>query len=93
MKLPPSLLFLRVTEGEHTKCRLWLPLFLLWPLLTALVVLALLMVLLADVGFRVAGKRSAYTRLAIGCLSLLCETRGTQIHVQNEKHFVGLTVC
>jgi hypothetical protein len=35
MRCPPYAVSLRIEEADRTKVRLWLPVFILWPLLTA----------------------------------------------------------
>jgi hypothetical protein len=89
MKMPPSLVAMRVAEQGETKFRLWLPLFLLWPLLLPFVLLTLLGTAIVDAFRFIGGRRGAYTRLAVGVLGILGETRGTEIFVQDRKHTVA----
>ncbi len=89
MKMPPLLVAMRIVERGQTKVRLWLPLFLLWPILLPFVILTLLGTVIVD-GFRfLAGHKGAYTRLAVGVLGLLGETRGTEIFVEDKDHTVA----
>ncbi len=93
MKCPPCVVSLRVEEAGRTKIRLWLPVFILWPLLGALLLATAVVALLADALTTVSGKRPGYTRLVLGCLSVAGEARGTEIFVQdNKKQTVALTV-
>lgn len=85
MRCPPYLVSLRVEEMGHTKIRLWLPVFILWPLLVALLLVAAVIAMLADLVTAVSGKRPGYTRLLFGCLSVAGEARGTEIFVQDKK--------
>ena len=48
MKVPPYAVALRVAEPERTRFCAWLPLFILWPLLLALVLLALVVTVAVD---------------------------------------------
>jgi hypothetical protein len=87
--MPPYLVAMRIVSEGRTKVRLWLPLFLLWPVALPLVLLTLLGTALVD-GFNfVAGRKAAYTRLAVGVLGILGETRGTEIFVEDAAHTVA----
>jgi hypothetical protein len=92
MSAPPCFLRVKITEQERTKCRLWLPLFILWPLLLVLVLLALIVALFVDGVVVLTGSRPGYTRLVIGVLQVLGASRGVEISVHDEKHTVALTV-
>lgn len=89
MKLPPYLMAMRIVSDGRTKCHLWLPLFLLWPVALPFIVLTLLGTVIVD-GFRLlAGHRGTYTRLAVGVLGIVGETRGTEIFVEDDAHTVA----
>jgi hypothetical protein len=92
MSVPPCFLRVLVTEQERTKCRLWLPLFILWPLFLALVLLALIVALLVDGAVVLTGNKPGYTRLVIGVLRVLGASRGVEISVHDDKHTVAVTV-
>ena len=92
MKIPPCLIALRVAEPERTKCRLWLPLFILWPLLLAVLVLVLIGSLIVDGVSLALGRRGSYTRLIIGCLGVIGETRGVEVFVTDKGRTVAFTV-
>jgi len=86
MRMPPSVISMRVVQRDRTKFRLWLPLFLLWPLLLPLLVLTLLATLLADlVGF-LGRQKTGFTRFVVGVMSIVGETRGTEVFVQDRGH-------
>lgn len=86
MRCPPYAVSLRIEKADRTKVRLWLPVFILWPLLTALLLVAVVVALLADLITALSGKRPAYTRLLLGCLSVAGEARGTEVFVKDKKH-------
>ncbi len=89
MKMPPYLVAMRVVTEGRTKFRLWFPLFLLWPIALPFIVLTFLGTALVD-GFNfVAGRKAAYTRLAVGVLGIVGETRGTEIFVEDAAHTVA----
>jgi hypothetical protein len=93
MNVPPLVLDLRVVRPERRPVRLWLPLFLLWPLALVLGVLALLFTMFADGVLFVLGRRyHHYTLLLIRSFATLGETRGMVIRFSNEKTAVDMTV-
>ena len=81
MKMPPSLIAMRVTDQGRTKFRLWLPLFLLWILLLPLFLLALVVTFLVDLLTLAIGWRFLATRFLFGVVDLLGQTRGTEVTV------------
>jgi hypothetical protein len=93
MNVPPMILDLRVAPADGRPVRLWLPLFLLWPLLLALGVVALVLTVLADVALLVLGRRyHHYTILLVRAFEALCETRGMVISFDDSKTAVDMTV-
>lgn len=92
MKLPPSLIRMKVRDEGRTKVRLWLPVFILWPLLLALVVLAGVGTLIADAVVFISGTGPRYTRFLVGCLEVLGESRGVQVCVEDKDHTVAFTL-
>jgi hypothetical protein len=93
MSVPPLVLHLRVTSPRRRPVRLWLPLFLLWPLALVLGALALLVAAVADgVLFALGRRYHHYTALLLRSFEVLGETRGTAIRVDSEKATVDLTV-
>ena len=93
MKLPPLVLDLRMVRPERRPVRLWLPLFLLWPLALVVGVLVLVLTLVADALLLVLGRRyHHYTVLLVRSFEVLGETRGMVIRFSNEKTAVDMTV-
>lgn len=92
--IPPYVIDLRVKSEEHRPFRLWLPLFLLWPLGLALLALALVFTILADVVLLLMGERyHHYSRFLLRSVGLLGELRGTTVYVQNgSQNLVDLTI-
>jgi len=82
MRMPPWLVSMRLVEGERTKFRLWFHLFLLWPLILVLLLLTLIATLVADLVTLISGRRPSYTRLILGVLGVVSQTRGTEVFVQ-----------
>jgi hypothetical protein len=75
MKQPPVLMRVEI-RGEERKFRLWLPLFLLVPLVLLLVIILLPVILVAIVIVRVTGRRRRLPLIARTSLGLLCSMRG-----------------
>ncbi len=86
MKCPPYLVSMRIADGERTKFRLWLPFFILWPLLLVLILLTVIATLFADLFSLLSGHRPGYTRLLFGVLGVVNETRGTEVFIQDKSH-------
>lgn len=86
MKCPPCLIRLRIEEPNRTRLRLWLPLFLLWPLLLVVLALAIAVTLLADFISLLVKHPPAYTRLLLGTVGVLGETRGTEVFIEERNH-------
>jgi hypothetical protein len=93
LNVPPLVLDLRVVRPERRPVRLWLPLFLLWPLALVLGVVALLFTIVADAVLFVLGRRyHHYTVLLVRSFATLGETRGMVIRFSNGKTAVDMTV-
>jgi hypothetical protein len=93
MSIPPAILDLRVASPDKRPVHLWLPLFLLWPLLLVLCVLSLVFTILADVVLLLLGQRyHYYTVLLVHLFGLLGETRGMVIRINDGRTAVDMTV-
>ena len=93
MNAPPAILDLRVASPDRRPVHVWLPLFLLWPLLLVLGVLSLVFTILADVVLLLLGQRyHHYTILLVRLFGLLGDTRGMVIRVNDGKTAVDMTV-
>ncbi len=81
MSLPPMVLDVSIAPRGGRRRRLWLPLFLLWPLVLALALL---------------GRRSSHhhcTGLLLRSLVALSETRGTAVSFSTATSAVDVTVA
>lgn len=93
MALPPMVIDVRVFKPDSSSTRVWLPFFLVWPLLLVIAVFALLMTMLVDFALAVVGVRyHCYTELLLRVLALLPETRGTEARVRSRDGFVDVTI-
>lgn len=95
MRCPPYAVSMRIADDERTKFRLWLPVFILWPLLLVFIALTLIATLLVDLFTLVSGRKAGYTRFLFGVLGVVGETRGTEVFIQdrsNNGRIVAFTV-
>jgi hypothetical protein len=93
MNLPPMILDLRVAAPDRSPVHLWLPLFLLWPLVLALGIVALVLTVIADTVLILLGRRyHHYSVLLVRSFMVLNETRGMVIRFNDRKTAVDLTV-
>ena len=90
--MPPYAVALRIVEQERTKFRIWFPLFLLWPLAIVLLILTFVATLVVDAFRLAAGQRGTYTRLLVGVLGVVGETRGVEVFIQDPARTVALTL-
>ena len=93
MNVPPAILHLVVARPGGRSVRLWLPLFLLWPLALALGVVTLLITIIVDIVLFLLGRRYyRYTILLARMFALFGETRGMDIRINSEQETFNLTV-
>jgi hypothetical protein len=93
MNYPPAILDLVVSPQEGRRVHVWLPLFLLWPVVLVLGVLALVFTVITDVILLAVGRRyHHYTILVARSLMALCDTRGMVIRIHDKDATVDLTV-
>jgi hypothetical protein len=84
MIMPPLVVDVRVREADSRHFRIWLPVFLLWPILLIVVGFALVVSVIVDLVLWMAGARyHHYTLLIFGSLKLLAEVRGTTAHIRS----------
>ena len=93
MSVPPLILDLRVANTARRPVHLWLPLFLLWPFVLVIGVLALVLAILTDVVLLVLGQLyHRYTILLLRSLEALTDTHGMVIRIRSDKTAVDMTV-
>ena len=84
MTFPPSLLRLRVRTSEHAWPILWLPLFVVWPLLFLLLVPPALVGLLVAIVLDWRQTTRAFELVSALCAAV-CGLRGVNIDVVGER--------
>lgn len=93
MILPPVIIDVKVRERDGSHFRLWLPFFVLWPLVFVIVLLALIVSILADVFLMIAGNRyHHYTALLFAVGAAIAEVRGTKAYVSSEDSLVDVVI-
>lgn len=92
MSVPPLVLDLRVVQADRRPFHLWLPLFLLWPLVLVVFVAAVAVAAVMDAVALASGRPHRTTPFVIGVFSTLTEARGTELDIENDKAIVHLTV-
>jgi hypothetical protein len=89
MKVPPSLIRVKIQPPHRRYPTLWLPVFLLWP------IGLLLAAILLPLGFVVAvvtDHVDCFLELCRSSYSLVCEARGTLVDVEGDgaKVFIAI---
>jgi len=94
MNVPPMVLDLDIHSPERTRpLRVWLPLFLLWPLLLPLALLALVLTAITDAVLISLGQPyHHYTVLLASLFGALGDARGMVIRIKDDKTTVDMTV-
>ena len=91
MMIPPALVRLRLRGPSRAWPTLWLPLFLLWPLLLVLFLLvAVCGVLALCIAAQVSVARAI--ELFVSAYRVLCATRGTHVDVVGERAQILIAV-
>jgi small neutral amino acid transporter SnatA (MarC family) len=81
----PSIINLKIQSGSHFKLKLWLPVFIVWPVLIVLFLLLLPFLVIAEVVMRIAGTGIHLFAMIGGVVSVLSAMRGTVVRVNSPK--------
>ncbi len=92
MMWPPSIIRLRIVDNGRKKIRLWLPLFLIWPLVLVLATGLLPIVLLVTLIGWGPGKVKAVVQAGAALCSAVCYLRGLTVEVRGEGDEVLVSV-
>lgn len=93
MSLPPSIVGLTVGRPNRGPLRVWLPVFLLWPFMAVLGLLALVLALLVDAAWRASGREGGHaTAMVLGAITTLAEARGLVVRISGPQRTFELTV-
>lgn len=90
MSFPPSLLYVKARD-DKSGFGIWLPLFLLWPLIIIILALVFLLTILVDFFMFMAGARyHSFTRLVFRVMITTFEIRGLNVHIESAKNHVNV---
>jgi hypothetical protein len=91
--LPPSILDMRLPTRERGSFHLWLPLFLLWPLIWLLELILLVPAIVVDVLSWLVGRDyHRYTHFLLRCFGLIGETRGMVVRVRGNETDIDMAI-
>jgi hypothetical protein len=82
MKLPPMLFHIRIRPSGRKGFGIWLPMFLLWPLLVPLMAAVIVLALVADFA---SVFRFRLTMMSVAVWVLICEMRGVRVAVEGKR--------
>ncbi|MDD5127520.1 MAG: hypothetical protein PHR43_05445 [Dehalococcoidales bacterium] len=91
MSWPPMLMHVKV-RGEDTNFGLWLPLFLLWPIVLAVLIILSPLVLAAVLVLWPGGWGRWSLRVLRDSLRVLCAMRGLRVDVRERRQCVYISV-
>ena len=84
--IPPAVIDVAIREKGKKGFRIWLPLFLFWPLLLVLLVLAGIAAILTDIVMYAMGRPyHHYTLLLLAIGQMFSEVWGTRVHVSGDS--------
>jgi hypothetical protein len=93
MTYPPYLLDMDIEPLEGKPVHIWLPLFLVWPLVLLVALVAFAVTIPLDVILFLGGQSyHKYSLLLWRCLELLTETSGMVIRVRDDRAVFDMTI-
>lgn len=93
MTVWPLVVHVRVVSPGRRRVRLWVPAVLLWPLMLALSVVALVFTILADIVLLLSGRPYHHTtRLLLWSLGAMASTRGLKLYIDGDESVVHVSV-
>jgi hypothetical protein len=81
----PSIINLKIQSGHKFRFRLWLPVFILWPIFIALFLIVLPFLVIAEIVLRIAGAQIYPFRMLGGVLGVVSSLRGTTVKVDSPR--------
>jgi hypothetical protein len=84
--MPPSIIRLRIFDKGKSRIRLWLPLFLLWPVALAVVLLLLPLICLAQLILWLTNTGINLFRIFFGLYRLVCSLKGLHVNVDSPRN-------
>ncbi len=92
MILPPAIVRFRIVEQGRRKIGLWLPIFLLWPVLILLILVSMPLLLFLALAFWWYTGARKILRCILFALSLIFSLRGLAIEVEDEEDQVIIKI-
>ena len=91
--IPPAIIDLRVPTSEGRHFHLWLPVFLLWPLLWLVELAVLVPAALLDAAlWLIGGDYHHYTLFLLRLFGLLGDVRGTIVRVRSAETDIDMAI-
>ena len=91
--IPPTILDMRFPTDAGRRFHLWLPLFLLWPLVWLVELLVLVPAAVFDVFLWLVGQEyHRYTLFLLNCFGLMGDTRGLVVRVSQPGTDIDMTI-
>jgi hypothetical protein len=90
--MPPFIASVHVHESGRTRFRIWLPVFLVWPLVYLLMLILLPLIVAADLILTAAGKQLSLTGIVFAVHRVLAALRGLRVHVSSGGGTSGVHV-
>jgi len=82
----PSIISLKIQSGKRFRLRLWLPVFILWPLAVLLFILMVPLLLIADFIVRICGIKLHLFSMVSALLALFASLCGTIVRVNSPRN-------
>ncbi len=91
MKLPPALSKVRLAKGGEKGLHIWLPVFLVWPLLLVVGGVLLALALVVDGVLMLMGSAyHHYSRLILGVFGAVGEARGMSVAIYGPQRAIHI---
>lgn len=94
MIFPPSTLRIKIIENHQKKVNLWLPLFILWPIVLLIMIPIMIMALpfLLVAGLVIPLMVIRIIKLGPALISIFCSMRGLKVDVQSKDSNVYISM-
>jgi hypothetical protein len=81
----PGIINLKIQSGQKFRLRLWLPVFILWPVFLAVFLIVLPFLLVAEIVLRIAGVPIYLFRMLGALFAAASSLRGTMVKVDSPR--------
>ena len=87
---PPAVFYLSVKEHGARKLRIWVPVFVFWPLMLAIMVLFAPIVFLCSLVAAIRRRRLSVLFFVLWLYKTICSARGLSMHVENKDNTIRM---